>query len=127
MHAPRLHILWLSIFGCFFLSACDTTDVQEAPLRTNLNAPTLLQAHSTQTLPSDVAFEWRPVEEAARYEMELSREASGTAPSLLPTVAPSYLMTLEEAGEYAWRVRALDVRGRAGYWSKHRRLIVTPR
>ena len=127
MPSLRFYILRLGVFALFFLSACDTTDVREAPLRTNLNAPTLLQAHSTQTLPSNVAFEWRPVAEAARYEVELSRAASGTAPSLLPTVAPSYLIMLEEAGDYTWRVRALDARSRAGYWSKHQRLTVLPR
>ncbi|HMB90706.1 MAG TPA: hypothetical protein VKP65_07655 [Rhodothermales bacterium] len=127
MPSLRFYILRLGVFALFFLSACDTTDVQEAPLRTNLQAPTLLQTHSTQTLPSNVAFEWRPVEEATRYEVELSRDASGKTPLLLPTVAPSYHLTLDAAGEYAWRARAFDARGRAGYWSKHHRLTVLPR
>ena len=114
-------LLGLSLVTLFLLSACDSTSVQEDPLRTNLHAPTLLQPQIKQTLPSSITFEWTSVEGAARYEFEL--ETATADPSLMPTVAPFHLLTLE-AGTYSWRVRALDVRGRAGYWSKRRSLSV---
>jgi hypothetical protein len=116
----------LSVVALLFLSACDTADVQEDLLRSNLNAPTLLQPASSQTMPASIAFEWTPVEKAFRYELELSSDLL-TEERMVTTVAPIHHATLETAGEYAWRVRAVDARGRVGYWSKRHHLTVVPR
>src|SRR5262249_15433396 len=96
---------------------------------TKLKAPSLQSPRDNATAASVPPFTWGTVHGAARYEFQLS--ADGAFRSSVFAAASGSMQTVNTAatitttlsdGDYFWRVRAVDLKGGAGPWSKTRTL-----
>jgi hypothetical protein len=75
---------------------------------------------------NDVLLEWRPLQGAARYALQVSgsRLFAESFVDVTTGRRPSTRLALREPGTFAWRVAAIDARGNQGPWSESRWLRV---
>lgn len=71
------------------------------------------------------AFAWNPVDDpaVARYELLIDPPRT-TLDIIYPASATTYAVTVTIAGQYAWRVRAVNADGVGGTWSPRRLFTV---
>lgn len=74
----------------------------------------------------EVEFSWDPVEKASKYEIQISDSTKFDKPvATSKEDKPNYTANLG-LGNYYYRVRVVDVKGRPGRWSQPQKVTVTP-
>jgi hypothetical protein len=138
--APTPGLEWITLLlvaavalACLALAGSQTAFASRTHAGTvaarHLPAPRQLSPADEATVATVPGFSWRAVRGAARYEFQLAADPAFKSIVLgqgrgsfqtLNTFA-SIDKTLAD-GDYYWRVRAIDARGRAGRWSSVRSL-----
>lgn len=72
------------------------------------------------------SFAWRPVAEAASYDLEIAGGNDFASPDIRLHVAETSTATALKPGRYFWRIRAVEADGQAGDWSQPAPLIMPP-
>lgn len=72
----------------------------------------------------DVAFRWEDVAKAEKYELQVAKDAGFTRNVVNETLTETRYIKKLEAGNYHWRVRAIEKSGRPGEWTPDTKLAV---
>lgn len=74
----------------------------------------------------EVTFSWEPFENVLGYQIEVSPQMNFETTSIKKIMKTPTLTTELPMGTYYYRVRAIDMQKKAGYWSEPMKVIVSP-
>ncbi len=95
---------------------------QKAALVAQLREPI---ANVILTNPDEIVFSWNSVAEAKQYVLHIARQQTFQQLVRQEVITPPNVsLTLPDAGQYYWRVRAVHTSGKAGPWSEIRALEI---